>query len=245
MNFGGKEGKITSSMHLLAVDTTSAHGSVALVADDAVRGLFGLSTSRPEHAERLIPSVDYLLKRTGARLDEVEAFAVASGPGSFTGLRIGIAAVEGLAYTLGRPAVAVSVLEATAYKYRHCRGRLLCLLDAYRGEVYGAVYQSDGESVHLVGEPTCEAPEAFLEQALSEPATLVAGSGTLRHRPLLDDMLPEGVTIAKPSFFLAEEIARLGRERLLRGEHAPLGGLDAFYIRPPEAVRNRMRESQT
>ena len=232
-------------MRILAVDTTSAHGSVALLSGSALTGMLGFSTARPEHAERLLPSMELLLKRAGSSLDEVEAFAVASGPGSFTGLRIGIAAVEGLAYTLGRPAVAVSVLEATAYRYRHRRGRLVCFLDAYRGEIYGAVYDSDGESVRLVSEPVCESPESFLDSVLLEPVELIAGSGTVSHRELLRERLPASVSVPAPSPFLAEEIARLGGERLERGEHAPLGGLDAFYIRPPEAVRNQQRARST
>ena len=222
-------------MLVLAVDTatTSAHGSVALVDDHALRGATGFRTSQPRHAERLLPSVDYLLAQVEAKLDDVEGFCVAIGPGSFTGLRIGIAAVEGLAYTLERPAVGVSTLDATAFRYRHRRGLLVALIEAYRGQVYGASYRSDGESIEQVSDPVCMPVEDFLA-SLEAPPDLVAGSATVRYRDVLDSLLPDDVTVVEPSFFIAEEIARLGARKLEAGEHARLGGLDALYL-PPTA----------
>ena len=223
-------------MLVLAVDTTSAHGSLALLDDHALRGAMAFRSAQPRHAETLLPSVDYLLARLEAKLDDVEGFAVAVGPGSFTGLRIGIAAVEGLAYTLERPVVGVSTLDATAFRYRHRRGLLVALIEAYRGEVYGASYRSDGESIEQASEPTCMPPKDFLD-ALAELPDLVAGSATVRYRDILDAHLPENVTVAEPSLFIAEEIARLGTRKLEAGERAPLGGLDAFYIRPSGGER--------
>lgn len=227
-------------MLVLAVDTTSAHGSLALLDDDALRGAMSFRSTQPRHAESLLPSVDYLLAQVEAKLDEVQGFAVALGPGSFTGLRIGIAAVEGLAYALERPAVGVSTLEATAFRYRHRRGRLVALLEAYRGEVYGASYRSDGESIEQASEPTCMLPKDFLD-SLSEPPELVAGSAIVSYREVLEAHLPKSVTLAEPSLFIAEEVARLATRRLEAGERAPLGGLDALYIpstnRPTKEVR--------
>ena len=184
--------------------------------------------------------MDFLLVQVGAKLDDVEGLAVAVGPGSFTGLRIGIAAVEGLAYSLDRPVVGVSTLDATAYRYRYRRGILAAVLDAYRGEVYSASYRSDGESIEPESGPACLPLKDFLDslRGSREPLELIAGSATLSYRGVLDEHLPGGVTIAAPSFFIAEEIARLGALRLDAGERAPLGGLDALYIRPSGAERN-------
>ena len=231
-------------MLVLAVDTTTsttttgAHGSLALLDDHALCGVMAFRTAQPLHAETLLPSVDYLLAQSEAKLDDVQAFAVAVGPGSFTGLRIGIAAVEGLAYTLDRPAVGVSTLDAIAFRYRHRRGLLVALIEAYRGEVYGASYQSDGESIQQASEPTCMPPKDFLD-SLSEPPELVAGSATVSYRDVLDANLPQSVTIAEPSLFIAEEVGRLGTRKLEAGERAPLGGLDALYIRPSGAERDK------
>jgi len=176
-----------------------------------------------------------------ARLSEVDGLAVAMGPGSFTGLRIGIAAVEGLAYALDKPAVGVSALDATALRYRHRRGLLAVMRDAYRGEVYGASYRSDGDTIEPATEPTCRAPKDFLESLPATPE-LVAGSATVSYRDVVRASLPDTVTIAAPSFFIGEEVARLGAEALAGGSRgAPLGGLDALYIRSSEAERRRDR----
>lgn len=224
-------------MLVLAVDTTSAHGSVAVLDDDALLGLLAFRTAHPRHAENLLPTVEHLLEQVGVALDELDGFAVAIGPGSFTGLRIGIAAAEGLAYALERPVVGVSSLEATAFRYRHRRGVLVAILEAYRGEVYAAAYQSDGEVLQAQAEPTCMKVKDFL-LSLPDAPELVAGTATISYREVLHDIIDPRVTIAAPSFFIAEEVARLGAAKLAAGEHAPLGGLDALYIRPSEAERN-------
>lgn len=238
-------------MLVLALDTTSAHGSMALLDAAALRAVMGFRSAHPRHAESLLPSVDYLLAQVEAKLADIGGFAVAVGPGSFTGLRIGVAAVEGLAYALDRPVVGISTLEATAFRYRHRRGLLVAMIEAYRGEVYGAAYQSiggtqaiggtqvarDACSLEPVTEPACMAPARLLA---SLPATpdLVAGSGAIRYRHVVEETLPPSVIIAEPSLFIAEEIARLGARKLAAGERAPLGGLDALYIRSSDAERH-------
>lgn len=238
----GIGGKIAASpMLVLALDTTSAHGSMALLDGSALRGIVGFRSAQPRHAEDLLPSVDHLLARVDCALDGLQGFAVAIGPGSFTGLRIGVAAVEGLAYALDRPVVGVSTLEATAFRYRHRRGLLVAMIEAYRSEIYGAAYDSNGDSgrepLEAVVEPTCMAPARFLD-SLPRTPELVAGSGTVRYRSVIEESLPPTVTIAEPSLFIAEEIARLGARKLAAGERAPLGGLDALYIRSSDAERH-------
>ncbi len=107
--------------------------------------------------------------------------------------------------------------------------------------MYGASYRSDGESIEPASEPTCMPPKDFLD-SLVEPPELVAGSATVKYRDVLDAHLPGSVTLAEPSLFIAEEVARLGARKLEAGERAPLGELDALYIRPFEAGRNRAKK---
>ena len=221
-------------MRILAVDTTSAHGSLALVHEDELEAILGFQTARPQHAENLLPSLEHLLGKIGATLDAIDGFSVAVGPGSFSGLRIGIAAVEGLAYAIGRPVAGVSALDATAFRYRHRPGTILALLEAYRGEVYAAAYDADGEGVQPRGEPKCEPLEVFL-QSVSPGPVLVAGSGVRNRREILKAYFGQDLTLAPRSLFLGEELAWLGAMKLARGQAAPLGGLDALYIRPSDA----------
>jgi len=230
-------------MRLLAVDTTGAHGSVAIVAEGELEGLIGIRETRPKHAESLLPTLDQLLRLLGLGLEEIDGFAVAVGPGSFTGLRIGIAAVEGLSFATGKPAAGVSALEATAFRFRHVDGLVVALIEAYRGEIYGAAYRALTGRLHLEVEPSCTSASTFLE-SLPEPPTLVAGTGLLRHREEVEIHAPDAF-LADSSFFIGEEVARLGGAKLEAGDAAPLGSLAPLYIRPAEAERRRAPESRS
>lgn len=220
-------------MNVLAVDTTSPAGSVALLDGEELRGLVGV-WKRPGHAETLLPTIDRLLGELSLALDGVDGFAVAVGPGSFTGLRIGIATMEGLAYSTGRPIVGVSSLQATAHRFRFRPGLVASFLDARRGEVFGALYQSNGSDFDTVIEPVCEGPEDFLVRLPSEPI-LVAGTAVLAYADLLAQR--KELHAAEASFFLAEQVARIGRTLLREGRSTPLGRLDALYLRPSDAER--------
>lgn len=229
-------------MRVLAVDTTGAHGSVAVVEDGELEGLIGLRERSPRHAEVLLPTIDHLLRSLSLKLEEIDGFAVAVGPGSFTGLRIGIAAVEGLSFATGKSAAGVSALEATAFRFRYLDGLVVSLIEAYRGEIYGAAYRARAGVLHLEVEPWCTGAAKFLD-SLPEAPALVAGTGLLRHREAVEVHAPDAF-LADPSFFIGEEVARLGKAKLEAGEAAPLGSLAPLYIPPAEAERNRANESR-
>ena len=230
-------------MRVLAVDTTGAHGSVAIVSGSELEGLIGIRETSPRHAESLLPTIDHLLRLLSVKLDEIDGFAVAVGPGSFTGLRIGISAVEGLSFATGKPAAGVSALEATAFRFRYLDGLIVSLIEAYRGEIYGAAYRGRTGALRLEVEPACTSASRFLE-SLKEPPRLVAGNGLLRHREAVETHAPDAF-LADPSFFIGEEVARLGKAKLEAGDAAPLGSLAPLYIRPAEAERNRAPESRS
>jgi len=127
-------------LKVLAVETSTLTGSVALLEDRRLRGEVTLSVS-VQHAERLLPAISRLLGDAGERLEEIGLFAVAVGPGSFTGLRVGVSAVQGLSLACGKPAVGVSSLQALALNGSYFSGTIIPLLDARRGEVYAGAYQ--------------------------------------------------------------------------------------------------------
>jgi tRNA A37 threonylcarbamoyladenosine modification protein TsaB len=114
---------------------------------------------------------------------------------------------------------------------------VVALIEAYRGEIYGAGYRAEKGRLSPMVAPSCAAPEVFLDSLPRAPAVL-AGTGTTRHRAAIESRFPRAF-VAEGSFFLAEEIARIGAAKLSRGEAAPLGSLEALYIRPAEAERNR------
>jgi tRNA threonylcarbamoyladenosine biosynthesis protein TsaB len=131
----------------LAVDTTAEFGSIALADDDDTGGVREeVRVHAPQgFSQVLFGEIDGLLKRQGVRLNEIELFAGASGPGSFTGVRVGLAAIKGLAEVLGKPVVAVSNLEALA-EFGTSNARAT-IIDARRGEVYAALYDGAGNQI--------------------------------------------------------------------------------------------------
>jgi tRNA threonylcarbamoyladenosine biosynthesis protein TsaB len=224
-------------MRVLAVDTTGAHGSVAIVETGELQGLIGIREASPRHAESLLPTIDHLLRLLALRLEDIDGFAVAVGPGSFTGLRIGIAAVEGLSFATGKPAAGVSALEATAFRFRHVEGLIVPLIEAYRGEVYGAAYRARSRELEVVVEPACSSAAAFLE-SLPEAPALVAGTAILRHREEIEANAGDAF-LCDASFFIADEVARLGAARFEDGNAAALGSLAPLYVRRAEAELKR------
>ncbi|MFQ5789381.1 MAG: tRNA (adenosine(37)-N6)-threonylcarbamoyltransferase complex dimerization subunit type 1 TsaB [Acidobacteriota bacterium] len=228
-------------MQILAIDTTSRAGSIALLQGEELRGLIGFARALG-HAETLLPTVKHLLNELDLRISDLDAFSVSVGPGSFTGLRVGIATAEGLAFATGRRAVGVSALEATAYRYRFCSGLVASFLDAGRGEVFGALYGSDGQRLEAVSEPVCEDPRIFLDCLPQEPI-LLAGSGTVTFQKLLHAVPGRRLSVPQPSPFLAEDVARIGLRLHEEGKAASLGGLEAIYLRASDAERARQDKS--
>ena len=224
-------------MRVLAVDTTSAPGSIAVLEGDTLRGR-ALFRAPFGHAQQLLPEVDRLFASLGLSLADVDAFAVAVGPGSFTGVRIGIASVEGLAFATGRPVVGVSTLEATAYRHRAREGLVAPLLDARREEIFGALYRVERGALHTILPPVCERPEAFLAR-LPREKILLAGSGLEMYGSVVREALGDLAVVTEPVVDLAEEVGRIGRQRIERGEASPLGGLRAQYLRASDAEKVR------
>jgi len=202
---------------ILALDTTGEHGSLALERGGAL--LEQVALHSPTGFSRILfGELQALLARHGVRPAEVDCFAAASGPGSFTGVRVGLACVKGLAEALGRPAAAVSNLEALA----RCGSARLraAAIDARRGEIYGAVYDDRGALVAPEVVAPLEAWLATLPAAVEEFVSAL---------PLqVPRLVPAPVA-------LAGMVAQIARERLERGEASDPAALDANYVRRSDA----------
>ena len=210
---------------ILAVDTTGAYGSLALARDGE------LLEEALLHAPTGFSAVLYeelarLLERHGVKLAEVECFAAASGPGTFTGVRVALGCVKGLAEATGRPAVAVSNLEAVArYGTARLRG---AVLDARRGEIYGAVYDDAGNAV--TEEVVAKLP-IWLESLPDGVEEFLSNDLTV---DLHGTRFQTARVLAAPRQ-LAGVIARIAGERLARGETSDAAALDANYVRRTDA----------
>ena len=129
-------------MIILALDSTAQTGSVALCRDEKLIASFTLNTGNT-HSETLLPSVEAVLSLSDMTADDVDLFACAKGPGSFTGVRIGAATVKGLAFGKDKPSLGVSTLEALAYNLRGFSGILCPVMNARRSQVYNALFRAE------------------------------------------------------------------------------------------------------
>jgi tRNA threonylcarbamoyladenosine biosynthesis protein TsaB len=213
----------------LAVDTTSEYGSLALLRDGDLLEE-ALLHAPDSFSPVLYDELRRLLDRHAVKLADIDCFAAASGPGTFTGVRVALACVKGLAEAMGRPAVAVSNLQAVA-RYGQAPLRA-ALLDARRGEAYAAVYDDSGYLVmpEVVAKlaPWVESLPVGVKEFLSNdlPLDLALDLAGTRF---------EGARIVTAPRALAATIARIAADRLARGEVGDAASLDANYVRRTDA----------
>ena len=211
-------------MLVLAVDTTTSRGSVALVEGDETLGELRLSTA-DDHSSHVLPAAAFLLEHLGRRVADVDGYVVAVGPGSFTGLRIGISTVQGLALAAGRPCLGISSLDALAAGIVGAAESLVAMVDAHRGEVYAALYDSAGA---LRGERMAITPMALLGQVPAEAAFV--GDGALRYRPEILASRP-GALFPPHDLHLAQTLGRLAGPLFAAGQGVSPEALRPLYLR--------------
>ncbi|MEN8189470.1 MAG: tRNA (adenosine(37)-N6)-threonylcarbamoyltransferase complex dimerization subunit type 1 TsaB [Thermodesulfobacteriota bacterium] len=223
---------------ILAVDTASSCSSIAVSRGGADDGtvLAELSlNSRVTHSRRLLGSIDYLLGELDIGLADLNAFSVGLGPGSFTGLRIGMATMKGLAVAAARPLVGVSTLDSLAFSC--CSERLICVvLDARKKEVYSAFYQKKGNnSIKRLSPIRALAPSQLINE-INEPVLLV-GDGLTAYGDFFREELGEyyrsaPVNLVAPS---SSAIGLLGCEMLRSGNHLDPAASVPLYVRGSDA----------
>lgn len=219
-------------MLLLALDTATNSGGVALARNSEVVGLLMVKTPL-RYSDHLMEYIEFLLAHLEFRIQEVDCFAVAVGPGSFTGLRIGIAAAKALAQGLDRPAIGISTLEALAWRFRHVSGRVAPMVDARRQQIFGAVYAVDSDQPRLVEPEVVAPPAAWLSRLPAEPC-LYVGDGAQMYASTVAGCRPEGRLLRTDNCILSE-LCDLGFRRVLRGETGDAACLTANYVRPSDA----------
>lgn len=215
-------------MLILAADTSGKNGSLALVRFEAgtSRTLELVSLEGGTFSAQLVPQISSLLAKHNLAKTDIDAFAVASGPGSFTGLRVGLAAIKALAEILQKPIAAVSVLEAVACAAGR-EGRVLAALDAGRGEIYCGEYEIRDACATLISQQLLTAAEFVASAADRTVATRDAKVADLARENNL-----QLIVIEAPR---ADAIARLGAEKIQAGETVSPEALDATYIRRTDA----------
>lgn len=222
-------------MKILALETATVAGSIAVLDDRS--GLIGevRIDVKVAHSERLMPSIQWLLEASRVPVNEIDAFAVSIGPGSFTGLRIGLSTVKGLSFATKKPVIAVPTLDAFARTLPFCPHLICPMFDAKKNEVYTALYKWEkGKCRKLIAE-TAVHPEKILE-GINEPVVLL-GEGIRIYEKLIRDILKNYALFTPPSRMSpsASTVAEIAIERLRHGLTEDPVSLIPFYIRKSEA----------
>lgn len=225
---------------ILGIDSSAITAGCALCEGDKIIAEEFLNTKHT-HSQTLLPMVESMMSRAGVTLADVEAIAVTAGPGSFTGLRIGIAAVKGMAMGAGKPCIPVSTLEAIAYNLRGTDCTVCCAMDARCGQVYNALFESkNGVITRLCEDRAIKAVDLIAELDGISGRVILAGDGA--------ELLYKA---ADGRFRLAEYPQRYQRGTgvcyAAEGKH-PIDAAAVMpsYLRLPQAERERLaREKQS
>ncbi|MDD5174240.1 MAG: tRNA (adenosine(37)-N6)-threonylcarbamoyltransferase complex dimerization subunit type 1 TsaB [Candidatus Omnitrophota bacterium] len=211
-------------MTILAIDTSTDYLSLAILKSGRVAAKFHKKADR-KHSMLLVPMVDRLLKKAGLKIREIDCFAISVGPGSFTGLRIGVTVVKGLAYALKKKIVAVPTLDVIADNAKSFKGVICPVLDARKNKVYACLYKSDGKRIKRTSKYLLLPVEDLLKKVKA-----------MRHNPLfLGDAI--GLIFAGPAKISikdwhpkAEIVAMLGAEYCRKKKFVKAEDLEPLYL---------------
>ena len=225
-------------MRILAIDSSATAASAALLDDSRLLGEFYINT-RLTHSQTLMPMIDNLLRCTRSDLQSVDLFAVSAGPGSFTGIRIGVASVKGLAMAQNKPCAGVSTLEAMAQNLGHLDCTVCAVMDARCGQVYNAIFTAHGNSIERITPDRALSIENLAEDCknYAKPLFLVGDGAKLcynneRFKSLNAVLPPEHLLYQR-----AWGVARSAVNVYKQGGAVSPAALMPVYLRPPQAER--------
>ena len=224
-------------MIVLSMDSSSLVTTVALLRDEHVLGEFTINFKR-EHSVILMEKVEELLKDCEVDINDVDGFVVSKGPGSFTGLRIGMATVKGLSMGSNKPYVSISSLDALAYSLINFDGLICPIMDALRDSVFTCIYKNvDGKLTKVIDYSALSLEELATEINSKGEKVIFTGDGVYKHKDYLKENIPNAIFAPNHlNIIKASSLGELGMIELKNGNFddknsAPL------YLKKPQAVR--------
>jgi len=229
-------------MKILAIETSTLIGGIAVLDDSSGLIAEAKLNVKSTHSERLMTEIAHALEKASILPDDIDAFAVSIGPGSFTGLRIGLSTVKGFSYATGKPIVAVPTLEALSWNFPYCRYPVCTMLDARKKEVYAAVFKWEGEEFRRMIDEVPIRVERLLEYmgekgGIFYGKIIFTGEGALLHRETIINRLGERAVFPPADKMIPSpaNVAYLGLQKALKGEFSEPVSLVPFYVRKSEA----------
>lgn len=226
-------------MKILAIEASALTASVAVCEDHLPLAAMTLQNGHT-HSETLLPMVNQLLAHAGLTVGDIDLFAVPVGPGSFTGIRIGVSLIKGLAFDSGKPCVGLSSLEAMAYNLAGCDGILCPVMDARRNQLYNALFTwKDGKPERLCEDRLIPAAQLASELAAAGKPVYVTGEGSA----ILQKAVGDSAELRYPSPLMATQnavsVAELALVEYAKGNAVSDVELLPVYLRPSQAERER------
>lgn len=228
-------------MRILGIETSTPFVSVAVCEDQQVLGEASFN-ARQAHMKRLLPMIDYILKVCGMTIDDIDAFAVSVGPGSFTSLRVGLATAKAFAHALAKPLTGVPTLDVLAWELRGNSDLICTLLEARRDEVYACFYISTGEGMRRLSDYMAISPLKLAVRLQDDLVSRITftGDGALTYWEIFREKLSGRAVMAEPTKLWprASTVARLGYLELLANGGKDAGAVTALYVKSP-AIRQK------
>ena len=228
-------------MKILAIEYSQVVASVAVAADGNILGEYTIN-NKMTHSETLMPMVAELLKTAGVEKSELDYIAVSEGPGSFTGLRIGVAIAKGLGLALEKPVIGVPSVEALAYNFYGREDIIVPMMDARKGRVYGGVFQFVEDTLKVLKETDALTVEELIEQAerlAGEKTIIFLGDGVKPNLEKIENCVKKAYKIAPASLTMqrASYIAQVAEQKIAANEITTAAEMKPDYLRPSQAER--------
>ena len=233
-------------MLIFAVDTCSMSSSAAIADETRTLAQFTVNHKKT-HSEKIMPQIEALFKTADILIDDIDVFAAAVGPGSFTGVRIGVATIKGFAQALDKPCVAVSAIEALAYSALPFKGIISPILDARRNQVYNALFESDGRTMkRLYPDRALALSDLLTELKTCGKDVIFTGDGVpVFSEQIKNEMGDFAYFVPQPFVYnLASNVAEIGLMKYKSGEFTKVDRLVPEYVRLSQAEQENLRKKE-
>jgi tRNA threonylcarbamoyl adenosine modification protein YeaZ len=225
-------------MIVLSIETSTESASCAVIDENRLLGEITFNYKK-QHSVILMDIIDKLLSNVALDITSIDGFVISMGPGSFTGLRIGLATIKGLAHGANKPFIGISTLDALANNMSYTSGIICPILDALRGNVYSALYKFEGTALIRIKEPEVVSLEELMESIKAEglPATFI-GDAVPMYKDKIFEILPESkMAPVHLNFARASALGELGLKELKLGKQDDINTFAPVYLRKSQAER--------